>query len=397
MKILHTVEFYHPSKGGAQEVVRQLSERLVRLGHDVTVATTRIPGRGVSSLNGVKIREFEISGNQVRGFTGELEAYQGFLAQSKFDVVMNYAAQQWATDLCLPMLDQISAKKVLVPCGFSGLFDQAYSGYFKQMPAWLRQYDASVYLSNNYRDIDFARNHGISNIRVIPNGCGQDEFEAKPSVDIRKKLRIPLNHFLILHVGGHTGAKGHRELFEIFGRSALKSSTLLIVGNRIHPGCFRSCRIKAWRASIFPESLMGEKKVVVADLCREDTVAAYHSADLFLFPSNVECSPLVLFEAMASQTPFLTTDVGNSREIIDWSGGGMLLPTLDSPAGNSLADIAGSAAVLEKVWKDQGLRDHLAGSGYAAWKERFTWEKITREFERLYTILIDGSFRGAHC
>jgi|GEM_PF-5705905 len=27
MKILHTVEFYEPSKGGAQEVVRQLSER----------------------------------------------------------------------------------------------------------------------------------------------------------------------------------------------------------------------------------------------------------------------------------------------------------------------------------------------------------------------------------
>jgi len=31
MKILHCVESYYPSKGGMQEVVKQLSERLVAL------------------------------------------------------------------------------------------------------------------------------------------------------------------------------------------------------------------------------------------------------------------------------------------------------------------------------------------------------------------------------
>jgi len=39
MKILHTVESYTPSINGMQQVVKQLSERLVLLGHDVTVAT----------------------------------------------------------------------------------------------------------------------------------------------------------------------------------------------------------------------------------------------------------------------------------------------------------------------------------------------------------------------
>ena len=42
MKILHTVELYHPSQGGMQEVVKQISERLVKLGHEVTVATTKL-------------------------------------------------------------------------------------------------------------------------------------------------------------------------------------------------------------------------------------------------------------------------------------------------------------------------------------------------------------------
>jgi glycogen synthase len=40
MKILHTVEFYSPSTGGAQEVVKQLSERMAEKGHVVTVILT---------------------------------------------------------------------------------------------------------------------------------------------------------------------------------------------------------------------------------------------------------------------------------------------------------------------------------------------------------------------
>lgn len=63
MKILHTVEFYYPSVGGMQEVVKRLSELLVQYGHDVTVATTRLAARRDKTINGVKIKEFEISGN----------------------------------------------------------------------------------------------------------------------------------------------------------------------------------------------------------------------------------------------------------------------------------------------------------------------------------------------
>ena len=35
MRILHTVEFYHPSVGGTQTVAQLLSERLAALGHEV--------------------------------------------------------------------------------------------------------------------------------------------------------------------------------------------------------------------------------------------------------------------------------------------------------------------------------------------------------------------------
>ena len=135
MKILHTVEFYTPSIGGAQEVVRQISERLVRQGHEVTVATTALSERNSEEFNSVKIAEFDISGNAVHGFHGEIERYQQFLLNGDFDIMMNYAAQQWSMDLVFPILDRIPYHKVMIPCGFSGLFDPAFDDYFAEMSA----------------------------------------------------------------------------------------------------------------------------------------------------------------------------------------------------------------------------------------------------------------------
>jgi hypothetical protein len=70
LNILHTVEFYYPHIGGSETVVQQLSERLTRRGHKVTVATTRLAERDFAELNGVTIREFDVSGNLATGLHG---------------------------------------------------------------------------------------------------------------------------------------------------------------------------------------------------------------------------------------------------------------------------------------------------------------------------------------
>ena len=389
MKILHTVELYHPSVGGVQEVVRQLSERLVKLGHEVTVATTRLPERDFSVLNGVKIEEFKIRGNAVQGFSGEVDRYQNFILESDFDVMMNYAAQQWATDLVLPILNSITAKKVFVPCGFSGLYLPEYAKYFEQMKIWLKQYDACVYLSNDYRDINFARKCGADNDVLIPNGAGADEFSQKLDINIREKLNIPPDHFLILHVGAHTRIKGHKEAIQIFKRAKIKHATFLIVANSFGGGCTRRCPRAERIYKYNPDSKKSDKKIVIASLSREETVAAYHEANLFLFPSRIECSPIVLFEAIASKTPFLATDVGNSKEIIAWTNGGVLLPTVKFANGYFKANVNASVDVLQRIFYNPQKRQELASDGYEKWKSLFTWEKITKQYENLYIKLLN--------
>jgi L-malate glycosyltransferase len=389
MRILHTVEFYNPSIGGAQEVVRQLSERLVTLGHDVTVVTTKLPERNFKVLNGVRIEEFNIAGNAVRGFSGEIERYKKFLLESDFEILMNYAAQQWTTDLTFPLLDKISAKKVLVPCGFSGLGLQQYKNYFEQMKVWLKNYDACVYLSNNYQDINFARSCGSAeNCTIIPNGAAAEEFEQNLSIDIRSQLNIPRSHFLILQVGSHTGLKGHNETIKIFKKAKIKNSTLLIIANSFGGGCTRSCFLAEKLYKYSPFSKLSDKKIIIKSLSRIETIASYQEADLFLFPSNIECSPIVLFESIASKTPFLSTDVGNSKEIIEWTNGGELLPTLKLRNGYVKADVKKSIKVLENIYNDKEKYQVLKDKGYTSWKSSFTWEKIAREYENLYIKLV---------
>lgn len=391
MKILHTVEFYHPSVGGMQEVVKQISERLVKLGHDVTVATTRLPERTESIINGVKIVGFGISGNTVRGLTGEIETYREFLLTSEFDIITNFAAQQWATDIMLPLLGRMKTKKVFVPTGFSGLYLPEYKEYFESMKSWFKQYDKNIFLSDDYRDINFARDCGTENLMLIPNGAGADEFLQKPDIDIRAGLGIPKDHFLILHVGSHTGVKGHTEALAIFEQAAIKNSTFLLIANSFGGGgCTRQCESTAETLNLSPAGKLHNKKIIVTELSRKETVAAYQAADLFLFPSNIECSPLVLFEAMASKTPFLTADVGNSREIIKWSGAGILLPTTKDPDGFSRVEISGSARILENICNDPAKREAMSLSGFAAWLNHYTWEKIARDYERIYLNLPDG-------
>ncbi len=391
MKILHTVESYYPETGGMAEVVRQLSERLAAFGHEVTVATRKRKERTDTNRNGVLISEFDVDGNMVRGITGEQDSYKNFVLNAKADVITNFAAQQWATDLVLPLLPSLKAKKVFVPTGFSGLYLPEYRDYFVKMKTWMKDYDANIFLSDNYRDINFARENGITQTSLIPNGAAAEEFLPESTQNIRQKLGIKPDDFLLLHVGSYTGIKGQKEAVEIFLESELKNATLLLIG--FHNDHYLQALNKSYRFRLRKLINAGSNKkiIITAGLNRAETVAAYKAADLFLFPSNVECSPIVLFECMAARLPFMTTEVGNSKEIIGWCNGGMLLPTTFDAIGYSHAVIKESVKMLNALYRDKEERKRLGENGYTAWKTRFTWEIIAKQYEELYHKLTNNN------
>jgi len=271
--------------------------------------------------------------------------------------------------------------------GYSYLYDPGYADYYKQMEVWAKAYDATIYLSKEYRDYVWGEEHGIGRSVIIANGAAEDEFLNPPSLDIRKKLGIRKNAFLILHVGSHTNVKGHREAMGIFKAAELRNAVLLIVGNEpSYGGCIRRCLRHKRRYNYNPLRLLDRNKIVVTELSRPETLAAYAAADLFLFPSQIECSPIVIFEAMASKTPFLATKVGNVAELARFGSGELMAGTEDENCFTH-ADIEAAAKQLKALALDKAKLIKMAQNGFEAWHSRFTWEEVANQYEQLYESL----------
>jgi glycosyltransferase involved in cell wall biosynthesis len=127
------------------------------------------------------------------------------------------------------------------------------------------------------------------------------------------------------------------------------------------------------------------------DLPRDDVVSAFLEADLFVFASKVEYSPLVLFESAAAGTPFLTVPVGNSREIVNWTGGGWLCPADVDERGYTKVSPAVLAQEMEKAVRSPEYLRKLGDAGRRAWQDRFTWARIAQSYEQ---VLRGEAFRS---
>lgn len=390
MKILHCVEFYYPSIGGAQEVVRHLSERMVKAGHDVTVATTKLPNRKSMSHNSVKIKEFDLTGNTVNGIKGNKKPYVDLLVDGGYDVIMTYAAQQWTTDIFLDNLDKITAKKVIVPCGYSALYDPVYEKYFKKIPERLNKIDAAIYLSNNYRDINFAREHGLKNSHIIPNGADETEFAKELSPERKARLRntYGIGGLVIMTVGNYTGEKGHLELLEVFRKLPVSKATLVSAGTiKPHDGCFDEFERQAERINM-GRKFVGKRVVMIDGTDRETVKDMLKLADMFVFFSNIEASPLVIFEAAAAGTPFVATAAGNIAEINSWIHSGVVIKSHQRPNGRVAADKKDALWQVSKLAHDRKRRLLLGSNGRKAWQKKFTWARLTSDYLDLYEDLV---------
>lgn len=414
MKILHTVESYLPEKNGMSEVVRQISENLVLLGHDITVATSYNSLRNnVSEISGVKIVEFKLSGNSVEGILGDPKDYIHFLINSEFDICVNFAAQQWATDLFLSVIDQIDAIKIIVPTGFSKLYDPSYVNYFEEMRRSLPKYNSVVLTSRHYQDYDFINSISDVSITIIPNGASLAEFSKNSSFSIHSHLRIPIDSKILLHVGSFTGIKGHIQAIRIYLEAKLNSDVhLLFIGGNLNPKDAKPLYLlTSWfkYASFWDYFSLGNLKLLITHLIfrfkgrlinrefihflklsREDTVSTFNSADLLLFPSMLECSPVVIFESMASKTPFLSNNVGNVQEIINISNGGIILPSRVDKNGFVRSNIKKSALILSSLINANTIDlASMGNAGYKYWRKNYTWEDISKRYLHLFEKLIN--------
>jgi len=355
----------------------------------VTVATSALPERTSREHAGVRIVEFPISGNLAGGFRGDVNAYLDFLRTAHVDLMMNYALQEWTADLALVAAPELRYGKVMTTCGLSGLYLPAFESYFRYLHHHLRHFDRLIFHSAIYRDADYARIHGLTNTTVIPNAVRAEEFTSAPAPEFRARHGISEDAFLVLTVANYTGGKGQDLLLDIIERADIGQTTVLLVGkNFIDP---RSVdEVLAKPIARLSGRSGGDKTATCIELPRSEVVQAFFAADLFLFPSLIECSPLVLFETSAAGTPFISSDVGNSREIAEWLGSGLVAPGRLDEIGYTFVDVAEAARMVEELFHDPDRRRAMGARGRKTVLERYTWDKIVDQYEAVYLEILQA-------
>ena len=418
IKLLICCESYYPSIGGVQIVLQQVAERLAKRGHDITIATSKLATRKSSIINGVRIVEFDVSGNVVRGLRGEIKKYSRFVLEQNYDVLLIKAAQNWAFDALINNLRDITKRKVFIPCGFSGLYYPYFKDYYIMMQDALREFDQLIFYAEDYRDINFAKDNNISQYSVIPNGASEIEFSVKRNSSFRQRLGVSDDEILLLTVGTFTGGKGHLEVASAFKLAKFdKPVTLILNGNQpdkkskysflqlakeylkmgplsmlkriyrnilVLTGVKKVIKALDWN-DVAKEVNNNEpnKNILITNLKRNDLVQCFLNSDLFVFASNIEYSPLVLYESAAAGLPFISVPVGNAREIAEWTGGGVICEAPSDKNGRTTVDPVTLASEIQSLLNNGKLLNKLSKDGKANWKNKFTWDKISSEYEKV--------------
>lgn len=368
MKILLVAHAFWPELNGVARVVTLLAESLIKRGCEVTVATQFSPKRKSLHWNGIEIVQFKISGNLVNGMRGEVTNFQEFIKNGNWDIQHHHACQIWGIDALLDWFPTKTRKVVVTPHGFSQLQNSSWENYFLNFKNISPFIDAFTYLSEAGPEGIFLNDLGHNNAHFIPNGIDLQEFNQNFRFNIRWNLGFE-NKFWMLNVSNHVGSKGHQVLYDL--AKLLPDAVISNVGQPIavekwHLGklglklpCYYKCKLQQAKITNF-HSL---------ELTRPELIDAYHQANIFVMPSEIEAAPLVILEAMAAGLPWVSYNVGNVKEL----AGGMVV--------KDKAELFEAVLYLQKNLKE---RQRLGKEGVEFVRRHFDWELIFDKYWKLY-------------
>jgi len=325
MKILITTESYYPDVCGVSHVVTKLAEGLASKEHEVIIFTEKRK-RDFPEHKGVKVVEFDVKGNIITGYKGEIKKYQDALIKSDCDVMINECAQIWSSDLAFEVIDKIKAKKVFHSHGYSVLTfpprnpinKYKFYRYFKKMPSILKKYDHIFYLSSLNEDKLFGDKHNIKNFSILNNGVEEDFLHEPSKNDIEQtlaKYNISIDKPLSINVSNYSSVKNQEESL----KAIYKTKTIfqmVYIGSKETEYLERLYKIKAEY-----DKKYGFKEVkFLYGVSREDIKNLLYGSTLFIHSSKREAFPLVIVEGIASLTPFISSNVGNLLDYDDKYG-----------------------------------------------------------------------------
>lgn len=155
-------------------------------------------------------------------------------------------------------------------------------------------------------------------VETVPIGADPDRYPSDQKSALRHELGIDPDANVVLFVGEFCARKGIPELIEVLSGDTLPNTEFVFIG---HGGDLE------WelRKAVSESSYAGRHVYTgITSLALRRWLAV---ADLLVLPSRAEGRPTVIYEAMASETAVLGTEVGGIPEqVADGKTGALIEP-----------------------------------------------------------------------
>lgn len=200
-------------------------------------------------------------------------------------------------------------------------------------------------------------------VELVPNGVAPRSGQGEGP---RREFGLAPDEVLVLAVGNLLPVKGHEYLIRAQALLRERGVRLRVVIAGSGP------RESELRDLIDAEGVGGSLQLLGY---RSDVLDLLAAADVFVMPSRSEGMPMAMIEAMLAGLPVVASRIGGIPELIPDDQHGLLVPSEDPGA---------LAAALERVVRDEALRNALGRAGCTRAQELFTSEAMTDRYEELY-------------
>ncbi len=359
--------------GGTETQAVELALRLPASEYDVTMGCLRMKGPLLEKLEGtaVAVREFHPAG----GIDSPAGLYQlvrlaRYLRRERFDVVHTH-------DLWSNLMGVLAGRMAGVPAIVSSRRDLAHFDWYQgRRRNWLRRIQnlSGVVLANAtpIRDALIAEDgFAPERLRVIHNGVDTEKFR-RGRRDRERLFPGTQNQTLVVLVGNmHSDVKGHPWLIAAAPAvlQEFPQTRFVFAGDGDARPAFEEQVAKLGLQSTF--TFLGR---------RSDIPDVLASSDIAVLPSRAEGLPNAVLEYMAAGLPTVASRVGGNAELIEDGVSGLLVPSEDSHA---------LAAALLRLLRDLELARRMATAGQKIAVEDYSFERLIREVDALYTELLE--------
>ncbi len=383
MKILMLTWEYPPRVvGGISRVVHDLSQTLLKDGHEVTVVTYK-DGDAPYFENDKGVKVYRVDNYMINpnnfidwvmqlNFAMVAKANEIIAKEGDFDVIHAHdwlvanAAKTLKQSYNIPIVATIHATEA---GRNSGIHDEAQR--YINDTEWMLTYEASeVIVNSNFMKSELQRLFGLpyEKINVVANGVNLNLFSGiERDYDFRRRYAMD-NEKIILFMGRLVYEKGIQHLIAAMPKilAGYNDAKLVVAGQG---GMMDELKAQARYLGI-------ENKVYFAGYMNgKDVQKMYKAADISVFPSTYEPFGIVALEAMLAENPVVVSDIGGLNEIVEHRKNGMKTYAGNS---NSIAD-----SILELLY-DHKLCAEVVKKAKSKVRNEYTWSKIAQDTHFTY-------------